>query len=117
MESPVLKDSIKRDKTRREATVALVSEFKKESIELIELENALKNSMISNSFWFNPVSFFQNKLNRIAQTHYDNYNQHREDIQTLIDQCIYQMVVDSWHDVKVGKEKHIEYNEMLSQTE
>ena len=114
--SPVLKDSTKRDETRRATTVALVNEFKKESIELIEQENAQKNRMISHSFWFNPVSFFQNRLNRIAQTHYDNYNQHREDIQRLTDKCLKKMVLDSWHDVKVDKQKYIEYNEMLSQT-
>lgn len=117
VESPVFKDSTKRDETRRATTVALVNEFKKESIELIEQENAQKNRMISHSFWFNPVSFFQNRLNRIAQTHYDNYNQHREDVQRLTDKCLKKMVLDSWHDVKVDKQKYIEYNEMLSQIE
>jgi ABC-2 type transport system permease protein len=70
--------------------------------------------MISATFWVNPVTYFQNKLNSISETHYEDYQGYRNTIQTKIDHQIKTMVLDLWNDVKVDKLKYLEYNESLS---
>ncbi len=114
--SPVYQDSIKKNLATNYSASALVNELKKESIQPIEKECQEKNSLIQATYWFNPVSFFQNQFNGIAQTHFDDYQQYRNDIQALIDKRTAVMVKELWNDVKVDKEKYLEYNEMFSKT-
>lgn len=109
----VYKDSTKRDLARNQSAAALVNELNKESIQPIENESKLKNQFIKNTFWFNPVSFFQNQFNNIAQTHYKDYQKYRSEIQTLIDKQIRMMVLDNWNEVKVDKKKYLEYFKTL----
>ncbi len=112
--SPVYKDSIKINLARNRSASALVNELKKESIQPIINENQEKNKLIQSTFWFNPVSFFQNQLNSIAQTHYSDYEVFRQEIQVSIDSRIKVLVADMWNDVKVDKEKYLEYGEVLT---
>jgi ABC-2 type transport system permease protein len=55
----------------------------------------------------------QNKLNHLSGTHFDDYQDYRNDIQNLIDKRIEIMVLDIWNDVKVDKVKYLEYNKTL----
>ena len=112
--SPVYNDSTKVDLARNRSAAALVNELKKKSIQPIEKQNLDKNTFIASSFWFNPMSFFQNKLNEISQTHYNNYQDYRNEIQQLIDKRIAVLIKDLWNDVEVDKERYLEYNKELN---
>lgn len=115
--SPLLKDSTRLPMVIRESTSALENKLKKASILLIEKENQVKNSFIKNTFWFNPVSFFQNRFNAVAQTHFDDYQNYRDEIQALVDTQIRLLVLDMWEDKKVDEQKYLEYYQLLTQLE
>ncbi|MGF1534719.1 MAG: hypothetical protein ACFCUI_13535, partial [Bernardetiaceae bacterium] len=72
------------------------------------------NALIRQSYWFNPLTFFQNQFNALAQTHYQDYETYRRDIQTLVDKRIGIMASDLWNDAKVDKAKYLEYYQNLS---
>jgi len=112
--SPVYQDSTKISLATNYSASALVNELKKESIQPIEEENQEKNGLIQATYWFNPVTFFQNKFNSITQTHYDDYQSFRDEIQALIDKRTALLVHELWYDVKVDKEKYFEYHQNLS---
>lgn len=114
--SPVYKDSAKIHTAINSSAATLVNELKKESIQPIEEESQEKNRLIQATYWFNPVTFFQNKLNSIAQTHYNDYQAYRDEIQALIDKRTKVLVKELWNDTKVDKEKYLDYNESLSKT-
>ncbi|MEM1221054.1 MAG: hypothetical protein AAGH79_19180, partial [Bacteroidota bacterium] len=61
------------------------------------------------SFWFNPVSLFQNRFNTIAQTNFEDYQRYRTEIQELIDRQIRVLILDMWNEVKVDEAKYLEY--------
>ena len=115
VKSPVYMDSTKINLARNQSASALVNELKKESIAPIEKENQEKNSMIQATYWFNPLTFFQNKLNQISETHYEDYQQYRKEIQALIDKRTAILVKELWNDTKVDKKKYLEYSEILSE--
>jgi len=101
--------------SRNQFGPALLNETKKESIEVIENENQEKNKLINSTFIFNPVSFFQNRFNSITETHYNNYQNYRTEIQDLVDAQIQLMVTDVWNEVKVDKERYMHYLNLLQQ--
>lgn len=111
--SPVYLDSTKRASAMNRSASALINQLKKQSIKVIEIDSKEKNNMIKNTFWFNPVSFFQNKLNSFSGTHYDNYQAYRDTIQHSIDKRIDLLISDLWNDVMVDKTKFLEYNTIL----
>lgn len=113
VKSRVYGDSTKRKLAMSRTDFALVNGLKKESIEKIEADNEEKNRLVENTFWFNPVSFFQNKFNRISRTHFDDYQKYRHDIQNLVDKQATLLVLDTWNEVTVDKEKYMEYLEVL----
>ena len=115
VKSPVYMDSTKINLAENRSASALVNELKKESIAPIEKENQEKNSMIQATYWFNPLTFFQNKLNQISETHYEDYQQYRKEIQALIDKRTAILVKELWNDTKVDKKKYLEYSEILSE--
>ncbi len=117
VDSPVAKDSAQLPAAIRESTAALDNKLKKASIRPVEKENRAKNAFIQSTFWFNPVSFFQNQFNLIAQTHFDDYQQYRDEIQELIDKQIRILVLDMWQDKKVDEQKYREYYQVLSKAE
>jgi ABC-2 type transport system permease protein len=113
--SPVYQDSIKIKEISSRSSWALYNSLNKASIAPIEKEYQERNRLVEATFWVNPVSFFQNRFNAVSQTHFDDYQQFRTQIQNLIDQQIKMMVVDMWQDVKADKEKYLEYNKNLTQ--
>ncbi|NJK82998.1 MAG: hypothetical protein HC912_03440 [Saprospiraceae bacterium] len=48
--------------------------------------------------FYQSTYFFQNKLNHITQTHYQDYENYRTDIQNLVDKRISVMVSDIWNE-------------------
>jgi len=115
--SPVYQDSTKINFARNRSASALVNELKKESIQPIVEESQAKNDFIQATYWFNPITFFQNKLNSIAQTHYNDYQAYRNEIQALIDKRTAVLVKELWNEVKVDKEKYLEYDQELNNIE
>ena len=114
VDSPVARDSSKTSFARSYSASAYVNELMKESIAPIEAENQVKNKLVRASYWFNPLTYFQNRINRISQTHYDDYQAYRDEIQGLIDRQIQTMVVDTWNEVKVDQEKFVDYHKILN---
>jgi ABC-2 type transport system permease protein len=111
--SKLAQDSTQRGMLRSFSASALVNNIMKSNIIPIEQENQAKNAIITQTYWFNPLTFFQNKFNAIAQTHYQNYAAYRTDIQNMVDKRIGLMVSDIWNDTKVNKAKYLEYEEKL----
>ena len=90
---------------------ALINELKKESLRPVQKESQAKNKAIERSFLYNPISFFQNRFNRISHTHFDDYHQYRSEIQSLVDKQIQTMVIDLWDGVSVDKNRFLTYIE------
>ncbi|MEO0778285.1 MAG: hypothetical protein AAF146_17080, partial [Bacteroidota bacterium] len=112
-DSPVANDPDKIKEATSRSTSALINELLKENTAPIAADNRAKNQLIRRSYWFNPVPFFQNRLNTLCQTHYLDYEAYRGEIQTLIDQQIRILVLDTWQEVAVDKQKYLEYYERL----
>ena len=91
------------------SVVGLANQLVKKSLQPIEKENLEKNNIIRNTYWFNPLSLFQNKLNALTNTHYQDYQNYRNEVQTMIDKQIKSMVLDSWNDIKVKKGTYLKY--------
>lgn len=114
LDSPVAKDSTKSNLAMNRSGAALTNELMKESFTTIETSNSAKNRLIRFSYWFNPVAFYQNSLNSLSRTHYQDYQNYRNEIQSLIDRQIRAMVLDTWEGVEVTKERYLEYNQTLA---
>ena len=97
-----------------ESRAALANDLFKQSIEIIEANNKVKNDLIRSTFLYNPITFFQNKFNHISKTHYQHYYDYRDEIQTSIDEQNRTMVLDSWNDVRVDKKRYLNYYEKFS---
>ena len=113
-ESKFAKDSTKSTYAMNYSFSILSNKLMKESIETINKENEQKNNIIQNTYWFNPVVYFQNKLNLKAETHYQDYRKYRNKIQTSIDSQIEILIPDIYNDVKVNENKYLDY---IKQTE
>jgi ABC-2 type transport system permease protein len=114
-QTEIANDSLRIEKTRRNSMRALINKAMKDASSVIEIDNQSKNKLISATYWFNPVSYFQNKFNHLSESHYTNYLNYRNDIQQLIDKRIEIMVVDIWNEVQVDKVKFLEYNKTLKE--
>jgi ABC-2 type transport system permease protein len=79
------------------------------AIQEIEEKNELKNNFIKNTYWFNPVTFFQNKLNENANADYYAFLAFRNKIDAEINKKQKQLLFDSWNKVKVDKQKYKQY--------
>ncbi|GAA3631998.1 hypothetical protein [Flavivirga jejuensis] len=107
-------DTIAIKEARNDSRIALINVAMKNAISKLEENNIAKNELISKTYWFNPLTYFQNKLNHSSKTHYDDYQTYRDDIQNLVDKRIEIMVLDIWNNVKVDKTKYLEYNKILN---
>ena len=106
-------DSIINESIVKRSLSALVNSLNKNVINDIEESNEQKNKFIQNSFILNPVSFFQNKINDLAQTDYYAYKRYRNRIQDVIDKKINLIIFDTWNGVIVDKNHYIKYIENL----
>lgn len=116
MSSPVAKDSLKRKSAYSRSSSALVNELVKNSLVPIVSDNNAKNELVRSSYLFNPISFFQNRFNTISKTHYDDYQDYRDAIQGSIDKQIRIMVLDTWNNMKVDKNRYLDYHTLLTES-
>ena len=92
---------------------ALVNELNKKVASQIEKSSEDKNQFIKRYFLFNPVIYFQNKVNAFSKTDYYAYRDYRRHIQSIIDKKINFILEDTWNKVNIKKEKYIQYVEIF----
>lgn len=112
--TPHIQGSEKYNDALRQSTAALTNEFRKISIQTIEEDANAKNKFIESTYIFNPLTYFQNRFNSIAETHFDDYQKYRSEIQELIDKQIQVLVLDMWRDVTVDEKIYLEYYNTLT---
>tara|TARA_B100000941_G_C28508298_1_gene558835 strand:- start:5998 stop:6615 length:618 start_codon:yes stop_codon:yes gene_type:complete len=59
--------------------------------------------------FFNPVTFFQNKINSVAKSDYISFRNYRKKIQSKIDKQIHIILHDTWNQVTVDQNIYQEY--------
>ena len=87
----------------RNAISAIVNDMNKRAISKIEDKNEEKNQFIRGSYWFNPVSFIQNKWNSYISTDYYAYRDYRIEIQAILDKKLELLNFEAWNDKTVSK--------------
>ncbi|MGJ8550800.1 hypothetical protein [Winogradskyella wichelsiae] len=112
-ETKVAKDTIIVQKVRGYSSEALINLEMKKATQSIEADNRIKNELISKTYWYNPITYFQNKLNQLTHTDYKDYEAFRNNIRKSVDTRIKMMVFDTWNDITIDKEKYLEYNSTL----
>ena len=97
----------------RNCMSAIVNQLNIAAINKIEQQNDEKNSLIKKTYWFNPLSFFQNKWNTITSTDYDSYKNYRNYIQSNINDRLELLTFECWDDKKVDLNTFNEYLKVL----
>tara|TARA_B100001057_G_scaffold338826_1_gene339571 strand:- start:3303 stop:3599 length:297 start_codon:yes stop_codon:yes gene_type:complete len=96
---------------------AIVNQINLDAIKKIEEQNSNKNKLIKQSFWFNPLSFYQNKWNQLTESDYESYKNYRKFIQNKIDQRLKLLVFECWDQKKVNKDSFQQYLKILKSIE
>ena len=104
-----MNDSLKVKAALSQSIPALVNGLKKNKIGIVENEIQSKIEFVNKFNIINPIVFFQNRINFLSETHYDNYKAYRNDIQTLIDKQIDVLIKDLWSGRKVDENRYKEY--------
>ena len=99
---------------RRNAICAIVNNMNKIAIGKIEQKNAEKNQLIRSSYWFNPVSYVQNKWNHYTATDYYSYHDYRVGIQGTIDTKLRLLNFESWDERSVTASVYKNYLNKLN---
>ena len=81
----------------------IVNELNKNTIDVIEEKNELKNQLIRSSYWFNPISYIQNRWNRYLLTDYYTYKDYRLNVQKAIDRRLNLLTFECWNQQEVTK--------------
>ena len=102
------KDTLIDEEILGNSSSALVNDLMKKTALTIENNNEEKNRFIRNSFWINPVSFFQNKINSLADNDYYAYKEFRVHIQAMIDKKIDILLFDCWNKETINKGKYLQ---------
>lgn len=103
------KDSIPNVDATNYSSSSLANELMKKAALELEEKNGKKNSYIISTYWYNPVTFFQNKINAISETDYHAYQNFRDRIQSTIDQKNELIVLETWDDRVVDKNQYLTY--------
>lgn len=107
------KDSITDESIVSNTVSAIINQMNKKAIDKIEQQNDSKNNLITATYWFNPVSYFQNRWNSITDTDYNAYKMYRSDVQKAIDKKIELLVFECWDKKKVDKVTYENYIKTL----
>jgi ABC-2 type transport system permease protein len=99
----------------RNTMSAIVNKLNTNAIGKIEQQNNLKNNLIVSTYWYNPVSYFQNKWNAITCSDYHAYSKFRNDIQSKIDDRLELLVFECWDNKTVDLKKYNSYLKTLRQ--
>lgn len=94
---------------------AIINDMNKGAIAEIEARNEGKNALIRSTYWFNPVSFVQNRWNAHTATDYDAYRDYRQTVQGAIDKKMELLVFETWNQVTVDKDTLLGYERELKQ--
>ena len=92
---------------------AIVNQLNIAAINKIEQQNDEKNRLIKKTYWFNPLSFFQNKWNAITSTDYNSYKNYRNYIQSNINDRLELLTFECWDDKKDDLNTFNEYLKVL----
>ena len=92
---------------------ALINQMNKIAIGKIEQKNDAKNEFIISTYWYNPVSFVQNKWNSLTDTDYYAYKTYRNKVQKSIDKKIELLLFECWEKKKVDKKTYEHYLKIL----
>ena len=111
------KDSIINRTIVRNTMSAIVNQLNSDAIKKIEEQNSNKNKLIKQSFWFNPLSYYQNKWNQLTESDYESYKNYRKFIQNEIDQRLKLLVFECWDQKKVNKDSFQQYLKILKSIE
>ena len=109
----IIDDSLKIKSVLSQSIPALVNNIKKKNIGIVEEEIQSKIDFVNKFNIVNPIVFFQNKINAVSETHYDNYQSCRNEIQTLIDKQIDILIEDLWAGRKVDENRYSEYSKFF----
>ena len=92
----------------------LVNNMMQETARKIDVLHEEKNSFIKKLYLINPVGFFQNKLNGIADTDYYSFQLFRNKIQDRINKKVSLMASESWNKVSVDSVRYQQYLKELN---
>lgn len=104
-------DTASENRLTRSSIYGIVNVQVKAVAQEIEASSAAKNSFIRNSYFINPVSFFQNSVNSICQTDYYAYSAFKSDIQKNIDKKTRLLLRDTWNKETIDKDRFLKYVE------
>ena len=110
----IMNDSLKVKSALSQSIPALVNSIKKNNIGIVEKEIRSKIDFVNKFNIINPIVFFQNKINFLCETHYDNYKAYRNEIQFLIDKQINVLIEDIWSGRKVDENRYAEYSKIFT---
>ena len=110
----IMNDSLKVKSALSQSIPALVNSIKKNNIGIVEKEIRSKIDFVNKFNIINPIVFFQNKINFLSETHYDNYKAYRNEIQFLIDKQINVLIEDIWSGRKVDENRYAEYSKIFT---
>lgn len=99
---------------RSNSMEAMTNYVMKEASMVLKEDNELRNLLITNSYWINPVSYFQNTLASLSETSYDDYQNYRDSIQKNVDERIKLMLEDMWGQKLVDRNRLLEYYEIFN---
>ena len=105
----IIDDSLKVKSALSQSIPALVNNIKKNNIDIVEEEIKSKIDFVNKFNILNPIVAFQNKINALSKSHYDNYKAYRNEIQFLIDKQINVLIEDIWSGRKVDESRYKEY--------
>jgi ABC-2 type transport system permease protein len=106
-------DSITDQDIINNSVSVLINQMNKIAIEKIEQKNDAKNEFIISTYWFNPVSFVQNKWNNLTATDYYAYKTYRNNVQKSIDKKIEVLLFECWEKKEVDKKTYEQYLKIL----
>ena len=110
----IMNDSLKVKSALSQSIPALVNSIKKNNIGIVEKEIRSKIDFVNKFNIINPIVFFQNKINALSKSHYDNYQAYRNEIQFLIDKQINVLIEDIWSGRKVDENRYAEYSKIFT---
>ncbi|WP_028296834.1 DUF3526 domain-containing protein [Olivibacter sitiensis] len=108
-ETQYAKDTLANEGIIGNSASGLINKLMKKAALTVENSNEDKNRFIRNTSCFNPVSWFQNRINALCETDYYAYRQYRTDIQAVIDKKVELLLQDSWNKETVDKKRFLEY--------
>ena len=89
--------------------ITLISEKNNKAIKEIEKGLEQKNVFIQNTYWFNPITFFQNKMDESSNSDYYAFLKFRNKIDSEINKKQKLLLFDSWKKIIVNKQRYQYY--------